>query len=258
MMEMYQERTQQGLGDLQQALQETFGKNSVRSYWISHSLFVDCQGKDIEIVQKLIEEMPVIERISDDTNFKFLPERQRRLETDALETLRNEEGPYDFDSLLLDQALDSLPESHTNETHRIRRGLKNVRDEQVLEQLIGDIIPNCTKKGFDPQNLNDEDIDAMFKIHGIDKVWKEYGVTGKDIEIGLISTGASLDVLLCTYRGYDLKARKNPIKNDYNWLDPYEESQIEPNDPLIVGTIVLSVMGSYGRNEVRSQCGYSQ
>ena len=255
MMEMYQERTQQGLGDLLQALQDIFGKDSVRSYWISHSLFVDCQAKDIEIVQKLIQDMPVIERINDDTSFKsFLPGRQRRLEAaDALETLRKEEGPYDFDSLLLDQVLDSSPQSHTNETHRVRRGLtNNVRDEQVLDQLMGDIIPNCTKKGFDLQSLNDEDIDAMFKIHGIDKVWKEYGVTGKGIEIGLISTGANFDVMLCTYRGYDVGAKKNPIKNDYNWFEPYEESQIEPNDPFKIATIILSVMGSYGRDDFRN------
>ncbi|MPZ54866.1 MAG: S8 family serine peptidase, partial [Acidimicrobiia bacterium] len=52
----------------------------------------------------------------------------------------------------------------------------------------------------------------------IPQVWDQYGVTGEDIVVGVIDTGAQWDhpALINSYRGND----DGDVDHDYNWYDP--------------------------------------
>jgi subtilisin family serine protease len=73
---------------------------------------------------------------------------------------------------------------------------------------------------------------------GADRVWQEFGVTGEGIVIGQSDSGVQFDhpELQATYRGHD-------GSNDYNWFDPWNQSQA-PTDIGGHGTHTLgSVLG---------------
>jgi len=75
---------------------------------------------------------------------------------------------------------------------------------------------------------------------GADKVWKDFGVTGKGIVVGQSDTGVdgAHPALKDSYRGLTQG-------NDYNWYDPWTNSK-SPNDQEGHGTHTLGIVLGQG------------
>jgi subtilisin family serine protease len=78
---------------------------------------------------------------------------------------------------------------------------------------------------------------------GADRVWKEFGITGKGIVVGQSDSGVQWNhpELRATYRGFDSTLQL--ITHDYNWMDPWNKT-IQPTDTIGHGTHTLgSIVG---------------
>ena len=84
---------------------------------------------------------------------------------------------------------------------------------------------------------------------GVDRVWRDFGATGRGIVVANIDTGVRFDhpALLAQYRGY--RAGQAPDHN-YNWFDP-KLLLFAPNDQNGHGTHTMGTMVAVGKGSAK-------
>ena len=84
---------------------------------------------------------------------------------------------------------------------------------------------------------------------GANRVWRDFGITGRGVVVANIDTGVRFDhpALAANYRGARADA---PFDHDYNWFDPQRKTTA-PNDPNGHGTHTMGTMVAVGDGTLR-------
>lgn len=79
---------------------------------------------------------------------------------------------------------------------------------------------------------------------GANRVWRDFGITGRGVVVASIDTGVRFDhpALAANYRGARADA---PFDHDYNWFDPQHKT-LAPSDPNGHGTHTMGTMVAVG------------
>jgi subtilisin family serine protease len=171
---------------------------------------------------------------SDTTVFWVYMREQADLSAASEITDRADQGWYVYDQLTETAAASQadlvsiLEDAEVDyETFWIANTIRVAGDEQLLEQIaarpdVAEVTADRTYRLPEPEAGDDEQqINAVeWNIDRIQapQVWDTFGVTGEDIVIGAIDSGALFDhpALVNQYRGN----QGDGFDHDYNWWDP--------------------------------------
>gem|GEM_PF-2430093 len=119
------------------------------------------------------------------------------------------------------------------ETIKNRDDVADVLENEIIES-VEPLAPE-----FELSSL--QGIEWNISQIGASRVWRDFGVDGSGVVIGIIDTGVDMGhpALKTKYRGFNSTAPDNP-DHQYNWYDPYR-TETSPDDLNGHGSHVLGI-----------------